>query len=106
MTDYTGALESRLVRYAAIDTQSDESSATVPSTTKQLDLLTLLQQELQEMGAADVRLTPTGFTIATIPAMVDAGQAPRVAFLAHVDTAPAFNATGVKPIVHRGYDGS
>ncbi len=106
MTNYAPALESRLVRYAALDTQSDESSTTVPSTTKQLDLLTLLQQELQELGAADVRLTPTGFTIGTIPATGDAGQVPRVAFLAHVDTAPAFNATGVKPIVHRNYDGS
>ncbi len=30
---------------------------------------------------------------------------PTIAFLAHVDTAPAFSATGVKPIVHRNYDG-
>jgi tripeptide aminopeptidase len=31
---------------------------------------------------------------------------PTVAFLAHVDTAPGFVATGVKPIVHRNYDGA
>ena len=31
---------------------------------------------------------------------------PTVAFLAHVDTSPGYHATGVKPIVHRSWDGS
>ncbi|MDQ5851875.1 MAG: peptidase T, partial [Chloroflexota bacterium] len=106
MTDFASALETRFVRYARIDTQSDESSSTVPSTARQLDLLNLLKQELEDIGAHDVRLTGNGFVIATIPATVEAVEVPRVAFLAHVDTAPAFNGTGVKPIVHRNYDGS
>ena len=97
-------LEERLVRYARIDTQADETSATTPSTSKQYDLLNLLVDELREIGAQDVTLTAYGAALATIPATVET-DAPTVAFLAHVDTAPAFNATGVKPIVHRGYDG-
>ncbi len=105
MTDFASALETRFVRYARIDTQSDESSSTVPSTARQLDLLNLLKQELEDIGAHDVRLTGNGFVIATIPATV-AIEVPRVAFLAHVDTAPAFNGTGVKPIVHHNYNGS
>jgi tripeptide aminopeptidase len=97
-------LEERFIRYARIDTQSDESSATTPSTDKQFDLLNLLVEELQEIGAQDVRLTDYGAVVATIPSTVEAAV-PTVAFLAHVDTSPGFNATGVEPIVHRDYDG-
>jgi tripeptide aminopeptidase len=97
-------LEERFVRYARIDTQADESSATTPSTDKQLDLLNLLVEELREIGAQDVRLTDYGAVVATIPSTV-ASDVPTVAFLAHVDTSPGFSGTGVEPIVHRGYDG-
>jgi tripeptide aminopeptidase len=94
----------RLMRYAAIDTQSDEMSPTVPSTPVQLDLLHLLRDELVAMGAADVRITDYAVVLATIPATV-AGTAPTVAWLAHVDTAPQFAASGVKPRLHQAYDG-
>lgn len=102
--DFTKELEERLVRYARIDTQADETSATSPSTSKQYDLLNPLADELRALGAQDVTVTSYGAVLATIPATVTA-NAPAVGFLAHVDTAPAFNATDVKPIVHRSYDG-
>jgi tripeptide aminopeptidase len=105
MTMFRSELEERLVRYARIDTQSDEASKTVPTTAIQLDLLQLLRDELESIGAHDVRLTEYGAVLATIPATIS-GTAPTIAFLAHVDTAPQFHATGVKPIVHRRYDGS
>ena len=97
-------LERRFVRYARVDTQSDEASTTTPSTERQFDLLRMLQGELEAIGAQDVRLTEYGVVLATIPATT-AVTAPTIAFLAHVDTAPQFNATGVRPIVHRHYDG-
>src|SRR5262245_23066968 len=97
-------LEERLMRYARIDTQSDEKSTTSPSTKRQFDLLKLLATELKSIGARDVTLTDYGTVIATIPASVKT-EVPTIAFLAHVDTAPAFKADGVKPIVHRNYDG-
>ena len=97
-------LEQRLVRYARVDTQSDEASTTSPSTERQYDLLRLLEDELNAIGAHDVRLTDYGVVLATIPATTTV-DGPTIAFLAHVDTAPQFNATGVKPIVHRRYDG-
>lgn len=97
-------LEDRLVRYARIDTQSDEHSSTSPSTRKQYDLLGMLRDELKAIGAHDVRLTEYGTLLATITATTDA-DVPTVALLAHVDTAPQFNATGVKPMVHRNYAG-
>ncbi len=98
-------LEDRLIRYARIDSQSDEASPKSPSTERQLVLSRLLCEELIDIGAEEVRLTDYGAVLASIPASPDRAAAPVVAFLAHVDTAPQFNATGVKPIVHRAYDG-
>lgn len=95
-------LEDRLARYAAIDSQSDEDSTAAPSTDIQLDILRLLEGELCGIGAQDVRLTDYGTVLATIPGTV---AGPTVGFLAHVDTAPQFNASGVKPRVIKGYNG-
>ena len=103
-TTFDAELEERLVRYVRVDTQSDEASTTTPSTERQFDLLELLQVELTAIGAQDVRLTDYAALLATIPATTSR-PVPPIAFLAHVDTAPQFNATGVKPIVHHRYDG-
>ncbi len=102
--DFDRELEERLLRYAAIDTQSDEASASTPSTERQLVLQRVLIDELIGIGAEDVRLTGYGAVLATIPAS-NGATGPMIGLLAHVDTAPQFNATGVKPIVHRAYDG-
>ncbi|PJE37235.1 peptidase T [Pseudooceanicola lipolyticus] len=95
-------LEDRLVRYTAIDSQSDADSPTTPSTAIQLDLLRLLQSELEEIGAQEVQLTDYGTVLATIPGTA---PGPTIGLLAHVDTAPQFAAQGVKPRVVRGYNG-
>lgn len=103
-TQFDQELEERLIRYCKIDTQADEKSSTSPSTAIQFDLLNLLVEELKEIGAQEVTLTDYGAVLATIPATVET-NAPVIGFLAHVDTAPAFHASGVKPIVHRNYNG-
>ena len=103
-TEFDSELEDRLTRYAAIDTQSDADSPSSPSTERQLDMSRLLVSELEAMGAEDVELTDYGVVLASVPATVD-HAVPVIGFAAHVDTAPAFNATGVKPVVHRGYNG-
>jgi len=101
-TPFDTELQTRLMRYAAIDTQSDENSTAQPSTARQLDLSHLLIAELEGMGAGDVRLTDYGVVLATIPGNTDG---PVMGLCAHVDTAPQFNATGVKPRVIQGYNG-
>ena len=103
---YLPELEERFLRYVKIDTQSDETSNEAPSTERQLDLLRLLKQELDEMGASDTRITDYGCLLATIPSTGPNTQAPIVAFLAHGDTSPALSGANVKPIIHRSYDGS
>lgn len=102
---FLNELEERFLRYVKIDTTADPTSSTSPSTARQFDLLHVLVEELKEIGAQDVTLTDYGALLATIPATVQT-DAPTIALLAHVDTAPQFSGTGVKPIVHRGYDGA
>ncbi|WP_435257935.1 peptidase T [Thioclava sp. FR2] len=102
MSRFDAELEDRLTRYAAIDSQSDEDSPSSPSTAIQWDILRLLEQELREIGASDVELSEYGTVYATIPGTV---PGPTVGFLAHVDTAPQFNATGVKPRTIRKWNG-
>jgi tripeptide aminopeptidase len=92
----------RFLRYVRIDTQSDASSSTYPSTTKQLDLSRLLVDELREIGLEDVTLTEHGYVFATLPATA---PGPVVGLLAHVDTTPEAPGGGVEPIVHRRYAG-
>lgn len=104
-TQWLSDLETRLTRYVQVDTVSDDTSATIPSTPQQLDLQRLLADELQTLGASDVNLTDTGFVMATIPSTVNQAV-PTVAFLAHVDTVHHFGGTQVKPRVHRNYDGA
>ena len=99
-------LEERFLRYVQIDTEADETSASVPSTQKQLVLLEILATELREMGAADVCLTDYATVLATVPATDPNPDIPSIAFLSHVDTTPAFSGKDVKPRVHRQWDGS
>jgi tripeptide aminopeptidase len=93
----------RFVRYVQVDTQSDPLSDTVPSSAKQLDLSRLLVQELQELGLADAVLSVHGHVLATLPG---SDGAPTVGLMAHVDTSPDASGAGVRPQVHRRYDGS
>ena len=102
MSNFHEELQSRLVRYCALDSQSDMDSPTRPSTECQHAMLDLLVDELTATGASDVTKTSYGTVLATIPGTADG---PTIGFLAHVDTAPQFNATGVKPRVVNGYNG-
>ncbi len=101
----TETLLTRFLRYVQLDTQSDDTSKTCPSTPGQLVLLEMLKHELAAMGAAEVQMTKHGYVMATLPATSRKPGLPVIAYLAHVDTAPDCSGKGVKPIVHRHYDG-
>jgi tripeptide aminopeptidase len=101
----TDVLE-RLLRYVRYDTQSDESSTTYPSTASQLILLHDLRAELIALGAADVVIDQYGYVTATIPSTTTRTGVPAIGFIAHVDTSPEMTGTGVKPLVHRRFDGT
>ncbi|MFB2119342.1 peptidase T [Parapedobacter sp. 2B3] len=94
----------RFLRYVQIDTQSDPTSSSCPSTEKQKNLGRILVDELLAMGVVDAHLDEHGYVYATIPANVDK-DLPVICFCSHMDTAPDCSGTAVKPIVHRNYEG-
>ena len=100
----TSVLE-RFLRYVQIDTTSDPASVAVPSTARQLVLLDLLVEELKALGLSDASRDEFGIVMATLPATSAKSNVPVIGFLAHVDTSPEMSGAGVKPIVHRAYDG-
>jgi tripeptide aminopeptidase len=95
----------RFLRYVGYDTQSREGADAYPSTPGQLILLRDLLSELQKLGLADARMDDHGYVTATIPPTSSKPDVPAVGFIAHVDTSPEMSGAGVRPIVHRGYDG-
>ena len=99
------AVLERFLRYVRYDTQSNESSDSYPSTPTQLVLLEALASELEVLGAADVVMDANGYVTATVPATSRKPNVPTIGFIAHVDTSPEMSGAGVKPIVHRAYDG-
>lgn len=98
------ALAERFMRYVQIDTQSDPESTSYPSTERQKDLSRLLVQELREMGIQDVEMDSFGYVMATVPSN-SSKEVPVICFCSHVDTAPDCSGSGVKPLLHRNYDG-
>lgn len=96
----------KFLRYAQVDTQSDEASLTTPSTMKQHDLAKLLVQELTDMGAEEITYDREHcYVYATVPASAGCEDSPVLGFVAHMDTSPAVTDTGVKPRVVEQYDG-
>ncbi|MBA8779077.1 peptidase T [Staphylococcus schleiferi subsp. coagulans] len=93
----------RLTRYTKINTQSDPNSESTPSTTRQWDLLHLLEKELSAMGL-QTDLDDQGYLFATLEASIEV-PVPTIGFLAHVDTSPDFNAANVNPQIVDNYDG-
>lgn len=94
----------RFVRYVQVDTQSNPLSSTSPTSEKQKDLSKILAKELKEIGLADAHMDEWGYVYATIPSNSNK-KVPVICFCAHVDTAPDCSGTGVKPIVHKNYQG-
>lgn len=101
---YRYTVADRFMRYVQIDTQSDPHADSYPSSEKQKDLSRILVAELLEMGVKDAHMDEWGYVYATLPSTVSK-KVPTICFCAHVDTAPDCSGTGVKPLLHRNYQG-
>ncbi len=94
------------LQYVKIDTQSDETTGTTPSTPKQHQLGELLAEQLKSMGAEEITYDREHcYVYASIPASEGCENAPVLGFIAHMDTAPAVSGAGVKPRIVENYDG-
>ena len=95
----------RLLNYVKVFTTSDEANETTPSTQRQFDLANQLVEEMKEIGISDVRVDKTGYVYGVIPATEGYEHAPKIGFIAHMDTAPDFSGENVKPQLIENYDG-
>ena len=95
----------RFLRYAKINTRSDENATRTPKTQSQVDFaLNILKPELEELGLSNIQyLESNGYLVATLPANDDR-LTRKIGFISHMDTAD-FNAEGVSPQVIESYDG-
>ncbi|MCF0233601.1 MAG: peptidase T [Thermoguttaceae bacterium] len=88
----------RFLKYATIETTSNENADVTPSTSCQFDLARLLVEELRELGLADADVDEHCYVTATIPTN-QSEKAPTIGFIAHLDTSCAASGAGVKPRV-------
>ncbi len=93
----------RFLRYVSVDTQSCEESESQPSTGKQLNLLSMLNDELLALGVEST-LDEYGYVMARIPSNIDK-KAPKIGFIAHVDSSPDAPGADIKPQIIENYDG-
>ena len=95
----------RFLRYAKINTRSDENATRTPTTQSQVDFaLNILKPELEELGLSNIQyLESNGYLVATLPANDDR-LTRKIGFISHMVTAD-FNAEGVSPQVIESYDG-
>lgn len=98
-------LLSRFLRYVSIDTKSDDTSESYPSTQKQFNLAKLLVEELTRMGLSDISLDEHCYVMATLPANTEK-KIPVIGLVAHMDTAPDMSGENVRPRIIKNYDGS
>jgi len=94
----------RFIKYARIDTQSDENSTQIPSTQKQFNLAKEVEKEALEMGLSDVSLDNNCYMMATLPANTKR-EVPVIGFIAHFDTSPDMSGENVNPRIVKAYDG-
>ena len=94
----------RFISYVTVDTESDPTSETTPSTSKQWDLANALVEELKHIGLQDVTIDDNAYIMATLPSNVP-HKVPTIGFISHFDTTPDFTGKDVKPQIIENYDG-
>lgn len=94
----------RFIKYARIDTQSDENSTQTPSTLKQFNLAKEVEKEAIEMGLVDVSLDNNCYLMATLPSNTSK-KVPVIGFISHLDTSPDMSGNNVNPRIVKNYDG-
>lgn len=95
----------RFLKYVQFDTESDPDSETCPSTAKQLKLAEYLVEEMKAIGIERVVVDEHGYVYGEIKSNVPTRQAPKLAFIAHMDTSPDLSGANIKPRIVTNYDG-
>ncbi|MDO4534857.1 MAG: peptidase T [Clostridium perfringens] len=97
-------VEERFLEYIKIDTKSDETTRTTPSTKGQLEFSKILAMELSGLGLSEIRVSKYGYVYAKLKKNSDK-KVPTIGFIAHMDTAPDMDGKCVNPKIVENYDG-
>lgn len=102
--DFHKLTEERLLKYAAVTTQSARYAGVWPTTDCQRDLAKLLYEELLGLGVEAAYDAEHCVVYGWLPSNLDGPDRP-FGLVAHLDTAPDVKGWDVKPWVLRNYDG-
>ena len=98
----------RFLSYVKIESQSiDEPSMTsFPMTDGQREIARYIYNEVKAFGGKGVKVTLSDdyYVYIDIPSNIKK-KVPSVLFMAHMDVTPEAPGIGIKPMVHRNYDG-
>ncbi|WNH09735.1 peptidase T [Thalassobellus suaedae] len=94
----------RFISYVTVDTESDPTSNTTPSTKKQWNLANNLAEELKVIGLEEVTIDENAYIMATLPSNVS-HDVPTIGFISHFDTSPDFTGANVNPQIIENYNG-
>ena len=97
-------LAERFINYTQFDTQSNDDSESVPSTSKQLIFAEYLKKELETEGFSDVEMDEMGYIYATLRANTKK-ERPTIGFISHYDTSPDCSGANIKARIVKSYDG-
>lgn len=96
----------KLLRYVKVHTASDDKNAAVlPSAEREFDLAKMLVKEMKAIGIKDAFVDKQCYVYGSIPATKGLEKAPKLGFIAHLDTVPEFPGDNVNPQVIEYYDG-
>ncbi|MBQ2668181.1 MAG: peptidase T [Clostridia bacterium] len=97
------SVKEKFLDYIRFDTQSDETTGTIPSTEKQKTLGAYLVENMKQIGITDAHMDEWGYVYGTIPANCEKKNT--IGFIAHMDTSPDFSGKDVKARIIENYDG-
>ena len=97
------ALKNRFLKYISFDTQSDESSKTIPSTSKQKELGKFLKNELNNLGLTNAFTDEFGYVYAYLESNCHSDKT--IGLISHMDTSDEASGANVKPVIIENYKG-
>lgn len=98
-------VKERFLKYVSIPTTSKEDVETIPSTKEQFDLANYLERELKDLGLSKVKQDSNGYVYGLLPATKGREHIKAIGFVSHMDTAPAYRGTDIKPQIIENYNG-
>ncbi len=95
----------RLIKYAQIETTSDDTTGAHPSTENQFQLAKLLVEEMKSLGIEDARVDEKCYVYGFIPATEGYEKVPALGLISHMDVSNAASGKNVKPQMVENYAG-